>query len=108
MAGLRDFPGLCRLVYFPADDFTHAQFLIVSVGLYNLFMERAALTPDDALRDEFSSYGRLCQANLETALATLPLFLSPKVENVQALLLGVSLHFPSPRYPPPHCSDGQG
>lgn len=78
------------MVYFPTDDFTQAQFTIVNLGLYNLFMERAVLTAEDALREEYLTYARTCQANIETSLATLPLFLSPRVENVQALILGVS------------------
>jgi hypothetical protein len=88
LVGLRDFSAICRLVYFPTDDFTHAQFVIVNSGLYNLFMEASVTTEDPALKEEYLSYGRLCQANIDTSLATLPLFLSPKIENVQALSLG--------------------
>lgn len=93
LVGVRDFSAICRLVYFPTDDFTHAQFTIVNSGLYNLFMELSVITEDTALKEEYASYGQLCQANIETSLATLPLFLSPKVENVQALSLGVSNQF---------------
>lgn len=55
------------------------------------------LTSDEVVRDEFFAYARICQANIETSLANLPLFMSPRVENVQALILGVSSQ---PVHPP--------
>lgn len=90
LVGITDFSGLCRTVYFPTEDVSQATFGIVNGGLYNLFMEEMSLCPDRAKRDEYQGYADLAQANLETYLANLPLFMSSKVENVQALLLGVS------------------
>lgn len=60
--------------------------------LYNLFVEQHSLAKEEAVREEYSKYVAICKANLETTLANFPLFLSPKIENVQALLLGVSLN----------------
>lgn len=77
------------MVYFPTDDFSFAQFAIVNAGLYNLFIEKCPLVQDQGIREEYLSYAQLCQANFETSLANLPLFMSLKVENVQALVLGV-------------------
>lgn len=77
-------------MYFPTEDFSQATFAIVNSGLYNLFMEEYSLTEDSAKRAEYQGYALMAQANLETYLANLPLFLSAKVENVQALVLGVS------------------
>lgn len=95
--GISDFADRCRLVYFPTEEFSEATFVTVNAGLYNLFFEQQEMTSVPALRDEYGSYTRLCRVNLETSLANMPLFLSPKVENVQALLLGV-------RRPPPPLS----
>ena len=89
LVGISDFASLCRNVYFPTEDFSQATFAIVNSGLYNLFMEEYSLTEDSAKRAEYQSYALMAQTNLETYLANLPLFLSAKVENVQALLLGV-------------------
>lgn len=55
-------------------------------------MEELSLTPDRAKREEYQAYADIAQANFETYLANLPLFMSAKIENVQALLLGVSQH----------------
>lgn len=90
LVGISDFSSLCRNVYFPTEDFSQATFAIVNSGLYNLFMEQYSLEEDSAKRAEYQEYALMAQANLETCLANLPLFLSAKIENVQTLLLGVS------------------
>lgn len=81
---------MCRVVYFATEEFSDSTFTIVNAMLYNLFMEQHSLAQDDAVRDEYHTLMLQCRANLETCLANLPLFLSAKIENVQALLLGVS------------------
>lgn len=91
LVGIKDFADLCRTVYFPAEDFSDATFAVVNAMLYNLFVEQHSLAKDEALREEYNSYVTICKTNLETTLANFPLFLSPKIENVQALLLGVSV-----------------
>lgn len=78
------------MVYFATEDISDSLFLIVNIGLCNLFAEQHALNPDPGRRDEYHSYIELCRINIETGLANLPLWMTPKVENVQALLLGVS------------------
>ncbi|RKK99415.1 hypothetical protein BFJ70_g17510 [Fusarium oxysporum] len=87
--GISDFSNLCRRVYFPTDDFTDSIFITVNVGLYYLFLEQHHLTVDNKpLKDEFASHLHTSRMNLETALANMSLFLSTKVEAVQALLMG--------------------
>ncbi|KAF5021088.1 hypothetical protein F66182_6877 [Fusarium sp. NRRL 66182] len=87
--GISDFSNLCRMVYFPTDDFTDSTFVTVNVGLYYLFLEQHALTTDNkALKDDLVSHLHTCRVNLETGLANMPLFLSVKVETIQALLMG--------------------
>ncbi|RBR23732.1 uncharacterized protein FIESC28_03528 [Fusarium coffeatum] len=87
--GISDFSNLCRMVYFPTEDFTDATFIIVNVGLYYLFLEQHALTIDNkALKDEFASHLHTSRVNLETGLANMSLFMSIKIETVQALLMG--------------------
>lgn len=89
LTGITDFTAMCRLVYFPSDDFSDAYFTIVNAGLYNLFMEQQVLAQDPVLKDQYDAHMKLCRSNLETSLANLPLFLSPKTENVMALHMGV-------------------
>ncbi|CAM1501549.1 Fc.00g035330.m01.CDS01 [Cosmosporella sp. VM-42] len=86
--GVTDFSNLCRIVYFPTDDFSDATFTIVNVGLYYMFLEQHSLAIDQATKEEYEPYLQMCRVNVETALANLPLFMSAKVENVKALFLG--------------------
>lgn len=92
LVGIKDFSDLCSTVYFPTDDFSDATFAVVNAMLYNLFVEQHSLAKEEAVQEEYSKYIAICKANLETTLANFPLFLSPKIETVQALLLGVSFY----------------
>lgn len=89
LVGIEDFSSLCRMIYFPTEDCPQAIFAIVNAGLYDLFMEECCLADDVEQRDQYHAYAKMARANLETYLANLPMFLSAKIENVQALLLGV-------------------
>lgn len=77
------------MVYFPTEDFADSIFIIVNVGLYYLFLEQQTLATDKALKDEFASHLHTSRINLETGLANMSLFMSVKVETVQALIMGV-------------------
>ncbi|KAI9163713.1 transcriptional regulatory protein [Paramyrothecium foliicola] len=88
LVSIKDFSALCRMVYFATEEISDPLFLIVNTGLYNLFSEQHALNADPSRLNEYRSYTELCQVNIETGLANLPLWMTPKVENVQALLLG--------------------
>lgn len=96
LVGVTDITTLCRAVYFPTEDVSDATFAVVSALLYNLFLEQHSLSSDPAVREEYNRHFQLCRANLETTLANLPMLLSAKIDNVQALLLGVSLILPPP------------
>ncbi|KAH6973200.1 hypothetical protein BKA56DRAFT_676974 [Ilyonectria sp. MPI-CAGE-AT-0026] len=86
--GVADFSSLCRMVYFPTEDFADSTFVIVNAGLYYMFLEQHSFAPDKATKEEYEPYIQICRVNLETALANMSLFMSNKVETVQALLLG--------------------
>ncbi|OAQ98393.1 hypothetical protein LLEC1_04359, partial [Akanthomyces lecanii] len=88
LVGVNDITTLCRAVYFPTEDVSDATFAVVSALLYNLFLEQHSLSSDPAVREEYNRHFQLCRANLETTLANLPMLLSAKIDNVQALLLG--------------------
>ncbi|KAJ4327399.1 hypothetical protein N0V84_002170 [Fusarium piperis] len=89
LVGIEDFSRLCRMIYFPTEDCSQAIFAIVNAGLYDLFMEECCLSDDVEKRDQYQAYAKMARANLETYLANLPMFLSAKIETVQALLLGI-------------------
>ncbi|KAM3540993.1 hypothetical protein ARSEF1564_006088 [Beauveria bassiana] len=88
LVGVTDITTLCRAVYFPTEDVSDATFAVVSALLYNLFLEQHSLCSDPDVREEYNRHFQLCRANLETTLANLPMLLSAKIDNVQALLLG--------------------
>ncbi|KAJ1333891.1 RNA polymerase II-specific transcription factor-like protein [Microdochium nivale] len=75
-------------VYFTAGV-TDAQYLIVNIGLYWLFMSLVALQPDETwpgiADDELSDACVLCRENIETSLAGLPMHLPNTLEYVIAL-----------------------
>lgn len=90
---VENFAEACRRVYFALEDFSHANFIIVNMGLYYLFQEKAVVAGglgDSAGRDRYTGYYRLCRDNLETGLANLRFFLGASMENIEALLLGAS------------------
>lgn len=63
--------------------------MIVNAALYMMFME--LMTHDTtgvALKAEYDACNEIVRGNLETTLLHMPLFLSTKVENVQALYFG--------------------
>lgn len=93
LVGVTDFSNMCRAVYFPTEDVSEATFAVVNALLYTLFMEQHAVATDEARREEYYAHFELCRENLETTLAVMPMLLSARIDNVQALLLGVSHHF---------------
>lgn len=87
-----DFTESCRRVYFATEDFSLATFIVVNAGLYYLFLEKYIMIEEKnkvGLASEYLAYHHLCRDNLETGLANLSLFLPPKMETIEALLLGV-------------------
>ncbi|KAK7418060.1 hypothetical protein QQX98_004199 [Neonectria punicea] len=88
LKSIREFSSLCRMVYFPAEDFSDATFVVVNAGLYYMFLEQHSFATDKATKEEYEPYIQICRVNLETALANMSLFMSAKIETIQALLLG--------------------
>ncbi|KJZ75275.1 hypothetical protein HIM_05201 [Hirsutella minnesotensis 3608] len=86
---LSDFSKLYRQVYSVPEECSSSVFTIVNVLLHTLFTEQQGQSTDQMLREEYSHYIQQCRVNLETSLANVPSFLPGKVEDVQALMLGV-------------------
>ena len=90
---VEDYTEMCRRIYFPAEDYSSAAFIIVNHGLYYLFLEKAAEFGGGFKALEAEGYAEMCRDNLETGLASLHLFMPAKRDNVTALLLGVGACF---------------
>ena len=82
------FPDICMGVYF-SEDYSESDFILVNSGLHSLFWDRATRV-EGKEKEECLRYATMCQANLETALANLPLHLPATADMVVALLFGVS------------------
>lgn len=76
-------------VYF-SDDYTEADFIVVNAGLHVLFWTYARIAqPEDV--EQHKRMSQLCAANLETALAHLPLHLPATSDHILGLVAGVCL-----------------
>lgn len=85
------FTDQCRRVYFNTEDITDATFILVNSGLAYVFFEvkLSAKTPEE--KAEADRYFNMCQKNLDTVLSHLNLLMPATLENIEALLMAVSL-----------------
>ncbi|KAF7550475.1 hypothetical protein G7046_g8006 [Stylonectria norvegica] len=79
-------PDLCLSVYF-SEDYSQADFIIVNAGLHYLFSDRHARAEGEE-KEECLEWAHMCRANLETALANLPLHLPATSDMILALIFG--------------------
>ncbi|KAH7120471.1 hypothetical protein EDB81DRAFT_700705 [Dactylonectria macrodidyma] len=82
---LENFSELCLHVYF-SENYSQADFITANAGLLYLYTEYMARTPEK--EDEIIPYVEMCRANLQTALANLPLHVPATSRMIGALLLG--------------------
>ncbi|KAI9930802.1 hypothetical protein MW887_011560 [Aspergillus wentii] len=87
---LNQFSDMCVGVYF-SGDYPEADLISVNAGLHSLFWDYAFELPEEH-REEYFGYARLCERNLETALAGLPLHLPANSSTILALTFG-AFHF---------------
>lgn len=80
---------MCLGVYF-SDDYPTADVITVNAGLHSLFSDYAMQLPEE-YREEYFGFAGLCRANLEVALADLPLHLPATSSTILALIFGVSI-----------------
>ncbi len=85
------FTDRCRRIYFATEDPSEGAFIIVNVGLASLYFEAAVNASDPTERARYEACRAMCARNLETALAQLNLMMPATMENIEALLMGVSL-----------------
>ncbi|GKT42758.1 uncharacterized protein ColSpa_02939 [Colletotrichum spaethianum] len=82
----RNFSDICLQVYF-SDNFSEMEFIIVNAGLHSLFEDYSHHVPVEE-KAVYRDHARMCRANLETALSSLPLHLPTTTDAVTALLFG--------------------
>lgn len=87
------FADLCQKIYFPADDYSLASWVIVNCGLFYLFRDsdqsqRKAMELDTT---QINQYSTLCDSNITAAVQRMRLLIEPTVENMEALVLAGSV-----------------
>lgn len=86
---LNQFSDMCLGVYF-SDDYPDVDVITVNAGLHSLFSDYAFQLSEQH-REEYFGFASLCRANLEAALADLPLHLPATSNTIVALMFGVSI-----------------
>lgn len=77
-----------------SSEYSEADYIIVSIGLYWLFSILSIASPDQDLgshvrREDLTKEGLLCRENLETSLSTLPFHLPSDQDHIEALIMAV-------------------
>lgn len=83
------FNELCKKVYFATEDYSLGTFALVNGGLFYLFQQIAYLEGKNV--PEAAENAALCRSNLEYAISRFSVFMAPNSENLQAILIGVSI-----------------
>jgi len=89
------FVDLCEDVFHQDGDCSQARLLIFYGALFWLFYEYSTMQTMHAMVNSFDRYASLCRHNLEVVLSSLNLLMPATLENIQALLLGVSTLLPT-------------
>lgn len=82
---LDTFSEICRRVYFAVEDYSEIDFILTNGYLQYVFSEYTSATGLHV----FLEHHQTCQRNLQTACARLPILLTPSMEVIAALTLGV-------------------
>lgn len=93
----KQFIDLCEEVLVQNGDCTQARLLIFYGALFYLFYEYSTMQTQHPMVNSFDQYATLCRQNLEVVLSSLNLLMPATLENIQALLLAVSISLPTPR-----------
>lgn len=86
---LEAFSELCRRAYLASGEHLEATFVVVNTGLYYAFAEFSQAQDNPERREECKRYSTVCQSSREIVLVQSSLFQAVKLENTEALLLGV-------------------
>lgn len=80
----------CREVYFCAEEYSDAAFIVTNFCLYSVFFELGITKTAGSLGEECQEYIDTCRNNLEAALANLNILMPATQESIMALAVGVS------------------
>ncbi|CAG8151121.1 unnamed protein product [Penicillium olsonii] len=78
----------CREVYFCAEEYSDAAFIVTNFCLYSVFFELGITKTAGSLGEECQEYIDTCRNNLEAALANLNILMPATQESIMALAVG--------------------
>jgi hypothetical protein len=87
----QQFIDMCDDVFRQDGNCSQTRLLIFYGGLYWLFYEYSTMQRNHPMVTSFEQYAVLCRHNLEVMLSGLNLLMPATLENIQALLLAVSI-----------------
>lgn len=80
---------LCRKVYFPIAPYSKGEITLMNGFLSFIFAEYQA-NPDSSLpASDCATYAKLCEDNFITGLQDFDCLVTPTLENIQCLMIGV-------------------
>lgn len=82
---LDTFSEICRKVYFAVEDYSEIDFILNNGYLQYVFHEYTSATGLQV----YLEHRKTCERNLQNACARLPILLTPSIEVIAALTLGV-------------------
>lgn len=85
------FVETCEEVFCENGDCSQSKLLIFYGGLFWLFFEFSTMQTNHHRVESFEQFASLCRQNLEIVLGSMTLLMPATLENIQALLLGVSI-----------------
>ncbi|CAG8143450.1 unnamed protein product [Penicillium salamii] len=78
----------CREVYFCAEDYSDAAFIVTNFCLYSVFYELSVTKAAGPIGEECHRHIETCRNNLEAALANLNILMPANQESIMALAVG--------------------
>ena len=92
--GFRDhlmLENLCKKVYFPTKPCSKGEVTLVNGLLFYLFDSYSQESNSDLSTSDYATYSKLCEKNFCDGVQDYECLVTPTLENIQCLMMGVSL-----------------
>lgn len=81
---------LCRKVYFPSNPFSMGELTLMNGMLSFVFAEYSINVDASLSSSDCITYAKLCEENFIAGLQDYECLVTPSLENIQCLMIGVS------------------
>lgn len=83
---------LCQKIYFPSEPITAGSITLMHGLLYFIIRDYIHIGDTSLTHSDCALYADMCEKSFVSGLKTYDMLVSPTLEKVQALLIGVSFH----------------